>query len=265
MPNNYILTSNGNFISEDELCHWGIKGMKWGVRRYQNEDGSLTAAGKKRRTYRSTSIKSALARRSNEKVDKGFNEWSENTKKRDNAIDLGKKANAAKRAYENDPKNKEVKAAYKQTKKDYKKALSDNTTYRKGVVRQEVGRDASRKALSEAKRVQKQLEKDPNNKELQKKYTKLMNEHDVQRASARRAAEVASNRSKKKASMKRAMTLTVKTAAATAAVSAGVYAANRYLNNHNVMINGQPVKLGAQAVGNIINIAKKGKNFMKFI
>ena len=29
------------------LCHWGIKGMKWGVRRYQNKDGTLTAAGKK--------------------------------------------------------------------------------------------------------------------------------------------------------------------------------------------------------------------------
>lgn len=32
----------------DCLWHWGIKGMKWGVRRYQNADGSLTAEGKKR-------------------------------------------------------------------------------------------------------------------------------------------------------------------------------------------------------------------------
>ena len=38
------------FHSED-LTHWGIKGMKWGVRRYQNEDGTLTSAGKKRYDY----------------------------------------------------------------------------------------------------------------------------------------------------------------------------------------------------------------------
>lgn len=33
---------------ESSLQHWGIKGMKWGVRRYQNKDGTLTDAGKKR-------------------------------------------------------------------------------------------------------------------------------------------------------------------------------------------------------------------------
>lgn len=36
-------------MSDYYLCHHGIKGMKWGVRRYQNKDGSYTAAGKKRR------------------------------------------------------------------------------------------------------------------------------------------------------------------------------------------------------------------------
>lgn len=32
----------------DYLAHYGTKGMRWGVRRYQNSDGTLTPAGKKR-------------------------------------------------------------------------------------------------------------------------------------------------------------------------------------------------------------------------
>lgn len=35
-------------MSNYELYHYGVRGMKWGVRRYQNADGSLTNAGKKR-------------------------------------------------------------------------------------------------------------------------------------------------------------------------------------------------------------------------
>ena len=34
--------------SDEELYHHGIKGQKWGVRRFQNKDGSLTPAGEKR-------------------------------------------------------------------------------------------------------------------------------------------------------------------------------------------------------------------------
>ena len=37
-----------DYLEIRELYHHGIKGQKWGIRRYQNEDGSLTAEGKAR-------------------------------------------------------------------------------------------------------------------------------------------------------------------------------------------------------------------------
>lgn len=40
---NFIITEK-----DSDLYHHGILGMRWGVRRYQNEDGSLTALGKRR-------------------------------------------------------------------------------------------------------------------------------------------------------------------------------------------------------------------------
>ena len=37
-----------DYLKIHELYHWGIKGQKWGIRRYQNPDGSLTEEGKAR-------------------------------------------------------------------------------------------------------------------------------------------------------------------------------------------------------------------------
>lgn len=46
----------------DELQHWGIKGQRWGQRRFQNKDGSLTPAGQKRYNKEMEKLKKETAK-----------------------------------------------------------------------------------------------------------------------------------------------------------------------------------------------------------
>ena len=81
MDSGYIITPTGSFVNKDELYHWGIKGMKWGIRRYQNPDGSLTAAGRKRYTNSDGSL--------NEKGKKKFGDsYNPNLQRRKTASEM---------------------------------------------------------------------------------------------------------------------------------------------------------------------------------
>ena len=61
-------------ILDDSLSHYGVKGMKWGVRRYQNADGSLTEEG----VYHYRKLNAAKTKKS---VDRIYNSMSKQDKK----------------------------------------------------------------------------------------------------------------------------------------------------------------------------------------
>ena len=223
----------------DYLEHHGVKGMKWGVRRSNEGRG----------------IRGAVARRKNRKVDKSFQKWEENNKKKQAAIDLGKKRNEARIGYETS-RTKESKALYKSSNRDYKKALRKNTTYRKGAIRGEVGSDMSRKYMTTAKR----MRKDPRyetDRSFRKEHDRLMNQHDVERARARRAPEVGKARSKRIANIKRGITLSVKAAVVTAGVGTGAKFANDYLKK-----KGSKFSIKSE---DVIRYANMAKDFMKMV
>lgn len=56
----------------DQIWHWGVKGMKWGVRRYQNADGSLTDAGKRR--YANDTAANAKRKKDNRLSEEALND-----------------------------------------------------------------------------------------------------------------------------------------------------------------------------------------------
>lgn len=104
-------------IADDALAHWGIKGMRWGVRRYQNKDGSLTDRGKKRLRAEQAKV------REQEKIVK-------NRKETQAKFD---RLEARKKAVEEEKKALDNKEAAASGKKSGKKVVTDEKPVKKSV------------------------------------------------------------------------------------------------------------------------------------
>lgn len=96
-------------VNNDELYHHGILGQKWGVRRYQNKDGSLTERGKKR-----ASRIAAKEEKKFEKIDKKYD------KLLNKAGDQDYKKKYAEEWKEKAVKKQEDQNKWKQVRRDYK-------------------------------------------------------------------------------------------------------------------------------------------------
>ena len=112
----------GSLFSEAYLEHHGILGMKWGVRRFQNKDGSLTPAGKKRKI--SNENKREETRKAVRDYSKKYNKAS---KASDDADELWRDA---KSAYKNTGKTGITRVINNATKGKFadsqtKKAISE--------------------------------------------------------------------------------------------------------------------------------------------
>lgn len=93
----------------NELYHHGIRGMKWGVRRYQNKDGSLTPAGKKR-MYREMFDSESKDLKERRKYTADTSRWmKEDTERSKRLVDSSRNlTNDLKRAVDTSSKNRKV-------------------------------------------------------------------------------------------------------------------------------------------------------------
>lgn len=115
---------------DDYLEHHGIKGQKWGIRRFQNPDGSLTDKGQKRYNMKEARKEAVQSRRDRMRANAEYRSAIREPLSRFKKVEDAqlKNLDEKEKAYENAKKtSKEKQQAYKDAKKEYKdsKGLTD--------------------------------------------------------------------------------------------------------------------------------------------
>ena len=145
---------------DNELYHHGVKGMKWGQRRYQNKDGSLTSQGKKR---------------AQENLSKDHVRAQELRKKRPSEMsnkelnELNKRNELEKKFNENNKQRSELDVS-----KDVLKSYSNMINQAKNINRSIPTKD-TRKPLDLSNMSDKELRDRINRANLERQYNDLYN------------------------------------------------------------------------------------------
>lgn len=150
----------------DDILHFGILGMKWGVRRYQNPDGSLTSAGKKR--YTNANNRAQLA----DKYVQDLKDEEADKKDIDYYQKRANKLHDKAEEYE-DPEKYKTKIANRKEIKNAIKELSSLGPY----INNMKGPDAREKAIEKSKELKNKL----HNNEIIKEKSKDKELNDAKR------------------------------------------------------------------------------------
>lgn len=146
---NYLITREPD---SDHIEHYGVLGMKWGQRRYQNSDGSLTKAGQKRKNKEILAFKNSSKKAYKKAYDQSKDtEYHKLKSQRDLMV---KKANALQKKYnfDADDGGGGTTAADKKAGKKYMK-IWDEVSYIDDAM------DRRRNTYAEKKSVDKVISK----------------------------------------------------------------------------------------------------------